>query len=347
MTDRLRNPTHRALITGVTGQDGSYLAEYLLSLPQPGDYAVFGLYRRTSSGPLRFHRLRHLVDNPNFVPVPGDITDLSSLLRILRLTTPDEVYNLAAQSFVPISWTQPLLTTNVTAVGALNMLEATLRIDPHIRFYQASSSEMFGNAPTSRQSETTPFNPQSPYATAKVFAHQITRNYRDHHGLHASAGILFNHESPRRGLEFVTRKVSMAAAERRIAKDLTKAPPSELPLPMGNIDPRRDWGYAGDYVKAMHLMLRQDKPGDYVIATGQSHSVRELLQTAFSYVGLMYTDYVIQDPDLQRSNEVYSLCGDASKAKHILGWEPTMTFTELIHMMVDSDLALLRSQRRT
>ncbi|MEP0762605.1 MAG: GDP-mannose 4,6-dehydratase [Chloroflexota bacterium] len=319
--------TKRALITGITGQDGSYLAEFLLEQ----GYEVFGLVRRTST--VNFSRIEHIQDRLNLIP--GDMLDQTSLQLALQQCEPDEVYNLAAQSFVQTSWTQPVFTGDVTALGVTRLLDAIRHVNPAIRFYQASSSEMFGKVREVPQRETTPFYPRSPYGVAKVYGHWITVNYRESYGLHATSGILFNHESPRRGLEFVTRKVTHNVAKIKLGMA------DELRL--GNLDARRDWGYAGDYVRAMWLMLQQDKAEDYVIATGETHSVEELVTVAFEYVGLDWQQYVVQDPRFMRPAEVDMLVGDASKAGKALGWEPKITFTDLIHMMVDADLELLKS----
>ncbi|MEB2287623.1 MAG: GDP-mannose 4,6-dehydratase [Anaerolineae bacterium] len=319
--------TKRALITGITGQDGSYLAEFLLEQ----GYEVFGLVRRTST--VNFSRIDHIQDRLNLIP--GDMLDQTSLQLALQQCEPDEVYNLAAQSFVQTSWTQPVFTGDVTALGVTRLLDAIRHVNPAIRFYQASSSEMFGKVREVPQRETTPFYPRSPYGVAKVYGHWITVNYRESYGLHATSGILFNHESPRRGLEFVTRKVTHNVARIKLGMA------DELRL--GNLDARRDWGYAGDYVRAMWLMLQQDKAEDYVIATGETHSVEELVSVAFEYVGLDWKQYVVQDPRFMRPAEVDMLVGDASKAGKALGWEPQITFTDLIHRMVDADLELLKS----
>jgi len=321
----------KALITGITGQDGSYLAEFLLEK----GYEVVGMVRRASTP--HFQRIEHILDKITIVQ--GDLLDQVSLIEILREHRPHEVYNLAAQSFVPTSWAEPVLTGEFTGLGVTRMLDAIRMVDPSIRFYQASSSEMFGKVREVPQKETTPFYPRSPYGVAKVYGHWITVNYRESYGLYAVSGILFNHESPRRGLEFVTRKVTYNAA--KIKLGLADK------LPMGNLDSMRDWGYAGDYVKAMWLMLQQDEPDDYVIATGTRHSVRELLDCAFSYLGLDYRDYVVIDPRFLRPADVVDLVGDASKAREKLGWEPTVTFEELIRMMVDHDLKLLEEKLRS
>ena len=311
-----------ALITGVTGQDGSYLAEFLL---QQG-YTVIGMVRRSST--VTFERISHYQDDITILQ--GDLHDQSSLVDVMEQHRPDEVYNLAAQSFVPTSWSQPVLTGEVTALGVTRMLEAIRLVNPKTRFYQASSSEMFGKVREVPQKETTPFYPRSPYGVAKVYGHWITVNYRESYNLFATSGILFNHESPRRGLEFVTRKITYGVA--RIKFGLTNE------LRLGNLEARRDWGYAGDYVKAMWQMLQQDEPGDYVIGTGETHSVREFCEIAFGHIGLDYRDYVIQDPRFYRPAEVDLLVSDPSKAHDQLGWCPSMNFEELIHTMVESDL---------
>ncbi len=317
----------KALITGVTGQDGSYLAEFLLSQ----GYDVIGMVRRTST--INFHRIAHIQDQIELVP--GDLLDQVSMIRILEEYRPDEIYNLAAQSFVQTSWNQPVFTGEVTGLGVTRILDAIRTIDPKIRFYQASSSEMFGKVVETPQKETTPFYPRSPYGVAKVYGHWITINYRESYDLHATSGILFNHESPRRGMEFVTRKITHHVA--KIKLGLTKE------LRLGNLDSRRDWGFAGDYVKAMWLMLQQDKPDDFVIATGETYSVEEFLTEAFGCVDLDWHDYVVQDPRFMRPAEVDLLVGDPSKAGRDLGWEPTVTFPELVKMMVDSDMKLLEA----
>jgi GDPmannose 4,6-dehydratase len=317
-----------ALITGVTGQDGSYLAEFLLEK----GYAVVGMVRRTST--INFSRIAHVQDRLTLVS--GDMLDEPSLIAILREYRPSEVYNLAAQSFVPTSWKQPVFTGEVTALGVTRLLDAIRLVDPAIHFYQASSSEMFGKVRETPQRETTPFYPRSPYGVAKVYGHWITVNYRESYGLHATSGILFNHESPRRGLEFVPRKVTHGVARIKLGLD------HELRL--GNLDSRRDWGYAGDYVKAMWLMLRQDAADDFVIATGETHSIRELCEVAFGHVGLDWQEYVVQDERFMRPAEVDLLVGDASKAGRVLGWEPAVTFRGLIEMMVDADLETLQQQ---
>jgi len=317
----------RALVTGITGQDGSYLAEFLLSQ----GYEVLGMVRRSST--VNFDRIRHYQDQVTIVQ--GDLLDQMSLLDILREYRPQEVYNLAAQSFVPTSWKQPVLTGEFTALGVTRVLEAIRIVDPEIRFYQASSSEMFGKVREVPQNESTPFYPRSPYGVAKVYGHWITVNYRESYNIFACSGILFNHESPRRGLEFVTHKVTYGAARIKLGLD------HELRL--GNLDARRDWGYAGDYVKAMWLMLQQDEPDDYVIATGETHSVRELCEIAFGYLDLDWRDYVVSDPKFFRPAEVDLLVGDAGKARAKLGWEPTVSFEELIRMMVDADMKALQA----
>jgi len=311
-----------ALITGVTGQDGSYLAEFLLEQ----GYNVIGMVRRSST--VTFERISHYQDDITILP--GDLHDQSSLVDVMEQHHPDEVYNLAAQSFVPTSWSQPVLTGEVTALGVTRMLEAIRLVNPKTRFYQASSSEMFGKVREVPQKESTPFYPRSPYGVAKVYGHWITVNYRESYNLFATSGILFNHESPRRGLEFVTRKITYGVA--RIKFGLTKE------LRLGNLESRRDWGYAGDYVKAMWQMLQQDEPGDFVIGTGETHSVREFCEIAFGHVGLDYHDYVVQDPRFYRPAEVDLLVSDPSKANNQLGWCPSMNFEELIHTMVEADL---------
>jgi len=316
-----------ALITGITGQDGSYLAEFLLEQ----EYRVIGMVRRSST--VNFDRIAHLQETEALEIVQGDLLDQMSLIDILREYRPHEVYNLAAQSFIPTSWRQPVLTGEFTALGVTRMLDAIRIVNPEARFYQASSSEMFGKVAEVPQKETTPFYPRSPYGVAKVYGHWITINYRESYNLYACSGILFNHESPRRGLEFVTHKVTYAAARIKLGLQ------DELRL--GNLDSRRDWGYAGDYVQAMWLMLQQDEPDDYVVATGETHSVRELCQVAFDCVGLNWEDYVVVDQKFYRPAEVDLLIGDASKAHAKLGWEPTVTFKKLIEMMVEADLATL------
>jgi GDPmannose 4,6-dehydratase len=319
--------TKRALITGITGQDGSYLAEFLLGK----GYQVFGLVRRSSTYP--FTRIRHIQDRITLIS--GDMTDQSSLQQALVEAEPDEVYNLAAQSFVQTSWPQAVFTGDVTALGVTRLLDAIRHVNKAIRFYQASSSEIFGKVQEVPQRESTPFYPRSPYGVAKVYGHWITVNYRESYGMHATSGILFNHESPRRGYEFVTRKVTYATA--KIKLGLTHE------LRLGNLDSQRDWGFAGDYVQAMWLMLQQDAPDDYVIATGETHTVQKLVETAFGHVDLDWKKFVVQDPAFMRPAEVDLLVGDASKAGRVLGWEPSVNFTELIHMMVDSDIKLLKN----
>jgi GDPmannose 4,6-dehydratase len=318
----------KALVTGVTGQDGSYLADFLLER----GYEVFGMVRRTST--INFDRIRHLQDRIKIVR--GDLLDEVSLISILRENDPDEIYNLAAQSFVPTSFEQPVLTGEFTGLGVTRLLDAIRIVNHAVRFYQASSSEMFGKVRETPQRETTPFYPRSPYGAAKVYAHWMTVNYRESYGLFGCSGILFNHESPRRGVEFVTHKITRAAA--RIKLGLA----SELRL--GNLDAQRDWGYAPDYVRAMWLMLQQDQPDDYVIATGQTHSVREFCQEAFGHLGLDWEKYVIVDPKLYRPAEVDLLVGDYGKAKRVLGWEPSVDFQELVRIMVDADMAALQQQ---
>src|SRR5579875_2854360 len=317
-----------ALITGITGQDGSYLAEFLLER----GYRVVGMTRRSSTDV--HERINHLTDRIEIVS--GDLLDQTSITSIVSTYRPDEVYNLAAQSFVPTSWRQPVLTGEFTALGVTRVLEAIRAVDPSIRFYQASSSEMFGKVQETPQTERTPFYPRSPYGVAKVYGHWITVNYRESYGLHASSGMLFNHESPRRGLEFVTRKVSHGVA--RIACGLDDK------LALGNLDARRDWGFAGDYVRAMWLMLQRDEPEDYVVATGQTHSVRELCELAFAAAELDWQEHVVVDERYLRPAEVDLLIGDASKARRDLGWEREVSFEQLVTMMVEADLALVRSQ---
>lgn len=311
-----------ALITGVTGQDGSYLAEFLLEK----GYKVFALRRRTSTP--NFEYVEKIKDQIEWID--GDLTDLASLIAAVQISQPDEVYNLAAQSFVATSWAQPIATGQMTAIGVTNMLEAVRLVKPDARFYQASSSEMFGKVVETPQKETTPFYPRSPYGVAKVYGHWITVNYRESFNMFACSGILFNHESPRRGLEFVTRKVTDAVAKIKLGLA------NELRL--GNLDAKRDWGFAGDYIKAMWLMLQQDEPDDYVISTGEMHTVEELVEIAFSYVGLNWRDYVVIDEKFVRPAEVDLLLGDCSKAKEKLGWELEVSFKNLVHMMVDEDL---------
>ncbi len=318
----------KALITGVTGQDGSYLAEFLLEK----GYDVIGMVRRTST--VNFSRIQHFQDKITLVS--GDLLDLGSLIAILQEYRPQEVYNLAAQSFVPTSWKQPVFTGEVTGLGVIRMLEAIRTVDKGIRFYQASSSEMFGKVQEVPQNENTPFYPRSPYGVAKVYGHWITVNYRESYGLHAASGILFNHTSPRRGLEFVLRKITQGVA--RIRLGLAKE------LRLGNLDSCRDIGFAGDYVEAMWLMLQQPEPDNYVVATEETHSIRDMCKAAFEYVDLDWQEYVVQDPRFMRPAEVDLLVGDASKARRVLGWEPKIAFRELVRMMLDADIALLRSE---
>jgi GDPmannose 4,6-dehydratase len=316
----------RALITGITGQDGSYLAELLLSK----GYEVFGIARRSSVK--KFDRIEPFLDEIELVE--GDLTDQSSLDSVVHLVQPDEVYNLAAQSFVPVSWNQPVLTADVTGLGVIRILEAIRRHRPKARFLQASSSEMFGKVRETPQTEKTPFYPRSPYGVAKVFGHHITVNYRESYGLFTCSAMGFNHESPRRGLEFATRKVSHQVAE--IKCGLRRK------LLMGNLDAQRDWGFANDYVRGMWMMLQQPTPDDYVLATGKTHSIRQLLELAFGAVGLDWEEYVEIDPKLIRPAEVDFLCGDATKAREKLGWEPIVSFEELIKMMVEADLEVVQ-----
>jgi len=322
--------TKTALITGITGQDGSYLAEFLLGQ----GYQVVGMVRRSST--VNFGRIDHIQDRIELVY--GDLLDQTSLIDIMHEYRPDEIYNLAAQSFVPISWKQPVLTGEFTALGVTRMLEAMRSAVPEARFYQASSSEMFGKVREVPQNEQTSFYPRSPYGVAKVYGHWITVNYRESYGLFACSGILFNHESPRRGLEFSTRKVTHGAAQIKLGL----APD----LHLGNLDSRRDWGYAGDYVKAMWLMLQQDSADDYVVGTGETHSIRELCQLAFGYLDLDWEQYVVSDQKFYRPAEVDLLVSDPGKARTKLGWAPKVSFGELIRMMVDADLALVRRESR-
>ena len=315
----------RALITGITGQDGSYLAEFLLEQ----GYRVFGMVRRASTE--RFERIDHIKDRVDLVH--GDLLDGSSLGRVMSEAQPDEIYNLAAQSFVPTSWQEPVLTAEFTGTGVTRMLEAMRAVCPEARFYQASSSEMFGKVFESPQNENTPFYPRSPYGVAKAYGHYITVNYRESYDLKACSGILFNHESPRRGLEFVTRKISHAAASIKLGL--------QKELKVGNLEARRDWGFAGDYVRAMWLMLQQDTFDDFVIATGETHSVGECIEVAFDHVGIDWKSCVGTDPRFIRPAEVDLLIGDAGRARDKLGWEPEIRFEELIRMMVDADLELL------
>jgi GDPmannose 4,6-dehydratase len=315
----------KAFITGITGQDGSYLAEFLLGK----GYGVYGMVRRASFQ--RFDRIEHILDRVEIIE--GDLTDQSSLDDAIKTIAPDEVYNLASQSFVPTSWNQPVLTADVTGTGVTRMLEAIRKHKPDSKFYQASTSEMFGKVRETPQSERTPFYPRSPYGVAKVYAHWITINYRESYNIFACSGICFNHESPRRGLEFISRKVTDGVA--RIKLGLADH------LKLGNLEARRDWGFAKDFVEAMWLMLQQDQPEDYVIATGVSHSVRDLVDTAFDYVELPMEPHVVVDPKFFRPAEVDILVGDASKAKANLGWTPTSSFKEMIHTMVETDLKRL------
>ncbi len=322
--------TRRALITGITGQDGSYLAEFLLEK----GYEVVGVVRRSST--VNFERIAHIQDDLELVP--GDLLDQGSLVNIIAEHRPAEVYNLAAQSFVMTSFSQPVLTGDVTGLGAVRILEAIRHVDPDIRFYQASSSEIFGKVMEVPQTESTPFYPRSPYGAAKAYAHWITVNYRESYDLFATSGILFNHGSPRRGLEFVERKVSHGVA--RIARGIDKE------LRLGNLDARRDWGFAGDYVEAMWAMLQLDEPGDYVIASGETHSIRDLCELAFGRVNLDWTDFVVQDDRFYRPAEVDLLIGNPAKASATMGWKPRTNFRALVEMMVDADLAAL-SERPT
>ena len=320
----------RVLITGITGQDGSYLAELLLDK----GYDVAGMVRRSST--VNMERVAHLAGDVEFVP--GDLLDQDSMIKVLRTHRPDEVYNLAAQSFVHTSFGQPVLTGETTALGVTRLLDAIRLVDPSIRYYQASSSEMFGHARQVPQTEDTPFHPRSPYGVAKVYGHWITINYRESYDLHASSGILFNHESPRRGLEFVTRKISHGAAA--ISLGLADE------LRLGNLDAKRDWGFAGDYVEAMWLMLQQDEPDDFVVCTGETHSVREFCELAFGRLNLNWEDHVVVDEAFLRPAEVDLLVGDSSKAAERLGWKPQTDFADLVEMMVDADLALLSGAPR-
>jgi GDPmannose 4,6-dehydratase len=320
----------RALITGITGQDGSYLAELLLDK----GVEVFGMVRRSST--VNFERIAHFQDRVTFVQ--GDLLDEVSIISALREHRPHEVYNLAAQSFVQTSFGQPVLTGETTALGVTRLLDAIRIVDPDIRFYQASSSEMFGKVQEVPQRESTPFYPRSPYGVAKLYGHWITVNYRESYGLHATSGILFNHESPRRGLEFVTRKITHGVAQIKLGQ--------ETQLRLGNLEAQRDWGFAGDYVDAMWRMLQQDEPDDYVVATGETHSVREFCEVAFSHVGLDWQDHVVTDERFFRPAEVDLLVGDPTKAKTRLGWEPATRFEDLVRMMVDADLAYLSGKLR-
>ncbi len=319
----------RALITGITGQDGSYLAEFLLEQ----GYDVVGMIRRSST--VNFERIRHIQDKVTLAT--GDLLDEVSLINLLREHRPSEVYNLAAQSFVQTSFSQPVFTGEVTGLGVTRMLDAIRVVDPGIRFYQASSSEMFGKVQAVPQTESTPFYPRSPYGVAKLYGHWITVNYRESYDMYACSGILFNHESPRRGLEFVTRKITNGVARIKLGID------KELRL--GNLDAKRDWGYAKDYVRAMYLMLQQDHPDDYVVSTGETYSVRRFCEIAFGHVGLNYQDYVVIDERFYRPAEVDLLVGDPGKAKQKLGWQPEVSFEQLVTMMVDADLALIQRER--
>jgi GDPmannose 4,6-dehydratase len=320
----------RALITGITGQDGSYLAEFLLDK----GYQVFGLVRRSST--VNFERIRHIQDRIEILS--GDLLDQNSLVASLQRAKPDEVYNLGAQSFVPVSFEQPLLTGEITALGVTRLLEAIRTADAKIRFYQASTSELFGKVRETPQTENTPFYPRSPYGVAKAYAHWITVNYRESYDLFACAGILFNHESPRRGLEFVTRKITHGVARIKLGLD------KELRL--GNLEARRDWGFAGDYVEAMWLMLQQETPEDFVIATGEDHTIREFCQVAFARAGLNWEEYVVVDERFFRPAEVHILRGDPSKAARVLGWRPKVPFAELVGTMVDRDLETVGREQR-
>jgi GDPmannose 4,6-dehydratase len=322
--------TKRALITGITGQDGSYLAELLLD----EGYEVIGMVRRSST--VTFERIAHLQDR--IATVPGDLLDQASLIDLLRTYRPNEVYNLAAQSFVQTSFSQPVLTGDVTGLGVTRLLDAVRIADPDIRFYQASSSEMFGKVVEVPQTESTPFYPRSPYGVAKVYGHWITVNYRESYGMHTNSGILFNHESPRRGLEFVTRKIANGVARIKLGLDTT--------LALGNLDAQRDWGFAGDYVEAMWRMLQQPTPGDFVVATGETHSVREFCEVAFGHVDLDWSDHVVIDERFFRPAEVDLLVGDPSQARDVLGWTPSTGFRELVEMMVDADLDAVARQQR-
>ena len=329
-------PTHlgsemkTALVTGISGQDGSYLAEHLVGL----GYKVYGLVRRTSGRNLNLDRVSHLSDQLELLN--GDLLDQNSLINAIADSRPDEIYNLAAQSFVPASFSQPVLTGEFTALGVTRILEAIRVVNPKIRFYQASSSEMFGKVETVPQNETTKFHPRSPYGVAKLYGHWITVNFRESYDIFAVSGILFNHESPRRGTEFVTRKITLAAA--RIAAGVQKE------LRLGNLDAQRDWGFTGDYVEAMHRMLQQPEPIDYVIGTGETHTVREFVEVAFSYLDLDWKKYVVTDPKLVRPAEVDILVADPRRAREELGWEPKVSFRELVKMMVDADVALTRRE---
>ena len=318
----------RALITGITGQDGSYLADLLLEK----GYEVFGMVRRSSME--RFDRIKHIKERINIRQ--ADLLDQYSIIRLIEEAQPDEVYNLAAMSFVPTSWNQPVLTAEFTAIGVTRVLEAIRVVNPKIKFYQASSSEMFGKVKEIPQKETTPFHPRSPYGVAKVYGHYITVNYRESYDIFGVSGILFNHESPRRGIEFVTRKVTYNAA--KIKLGLTKE------LRMGNLNSKRDWGFTGDYVKAMWMMLQKEKPDDYLVATGEAHSVKELVEVAFSYLDMDYRDFVKIDKSFKRPADVDLLIGDYSKAKEKLGWKPEVNFKDLIKMMVKSDIEVVKKE---
>jgi GDPmannose 4,6-dehydratase len=320
----------KALITGITGQDGSYLADFLLEK----GYEVYGMVRRSSTE--NFERITHIKNRVKLLQ--ADLLDQLSLIKLLEEVQPDEIYNLAAMSFVPTSWNQPMLTGEYTAIGVTRMLEAVRLVCPKARFYQASSSEMFGKVREVPQVETTPFHPRSPYGVAKAYGHYITVNYRESYGLFALSGILFNHESPRRGKEFVTRKITDGVAQIKLgfAKELR----------MGNVDAQRDWGFAGDYVRAMWMMLQQEQPDDFVVATGISHSVKEFLEAAFSHVGLHWQDYVVEDPSLFRPAEVDHLLGNPAKAERVLGWKPNVDFNGLVRMMVDADIERWKQVKR-
>ncbi len=320
----------RAVITGITGQDGSYLAEFLLEQ----GYEVFGVIRRSSTE--KFERIKHFQDRITLMH--ADLTDQGSMIDVITEARPREVYNLAAQSFVPTSWKQPMLTGQVTALGVTCVLEAIRVVDKSIRFYQASSSEMFGNAQETPQRESTPFYPRSPYGVAKVYGHWITVNYRESYGMFAVSGILFNHESPRRGLEFVTRKISLGAARIKLGLDTD--------VRLGNLDAKRDWGYAGDYVRAMWLMMQQESPEDYVVSSGETHSVREACEAAFSHAGLNWEDHVTVDPKFYRPAEVHLLLGDSTKARTRLSWKPEVSFRDLMGMMVDADIERLQRENQ-
>ena len=320
--------TKRALITGITGQDGSYLAEFLLDQ----GYEIFGMVRRSST--VTFERIAHLQDR--ITVVFADLLDQASMIEVLKTYEPDEVYNLAAQSFVPTSFSQPVLTGEVTALGVTRILDAIRLVNPGIRFYQASSSEMFGKVVEVPQRETTPFYPRSPYGVAKLYGHWITINYRESYDLHASSGILFNHESPRRGIEFVTRKISYGVARIKLGQ--------QQELRLGNLEAQRDWGFAGDYVKAMWAMLQQDEPDDYVVSTGETHSVHEFCEIAFDQAGLDWNDFVVVDEKFFRPAEVDLLIGDPAKANKVLGWEAETSFDQLVRMMVDADLDFLQGK---